>query len=215
MIYRFRRRLFRTVRIICVLVTLLLFVITFTPLVPAVAGRLATDWYEGDGDVLVILGGSMLVSGTGPRASLGYDSYLRILYASWVLHSSRFPYVVVSGGSGLAQHMGDFLARSGYPSASILEETQSQSTFENASYVKDLLQRRNLLRSGQKIVILTSDYHSWRAHRVFEKQGMHVRVIPVPDVTKRSSSRTYRWQGFFVVLSEFAKDGAYALMGRI
>lgn len=215
MTYRFRRRLFKTVRVICVLVTIVLCVITFTPLVPAIAGRLATDWYEGDGDVLVVLGGSMLLSGTGPRATLGYDSYLRVVYASWVLHSHRFPNVVVSGGGGLAQQMGDFLAENGFPRTSILEETESHSTFENASYVRDLLRRRNLLLPPKKIVILTSDYHSWRARRVFDKLGMHVRVIPVPDITKRSASKTYRLQGFFVLLNEFAKDAAYAVMGRL
>lgn len=213
--YRFRRRFWKTVRVLCILVTLLLCAITFTPLVPATAARLATDWYDGDGNVLVVLGGSMLVSGTGPRASLGYDSYLRTVYASWVLHSRRYSWVVVSGGGGLAQGMGDFLAENGIPRTSILEETQSHSTFENASYVKDLLERRNLLAPARKIVILTSDYHSWRASRVFKKQGMHVRVIPVPDVTKQSASKIYRWQGFFVLLNEFGKDAAYAVMGQL
>jgi uncharacterized SAM-binding protein YcdF (DUF218 family) len=215
MIYRFRRRLWTAVRTICVLVTIFLCVVTFTPFVPAVAGRIATDWYDGNGDVLVVLGGSMLLSGTGPRASLGYDSYLRVVYASWVLQEHRFPWVVVSGGSGLAQEMGNFLAGNGFPRASILEETRSESTFENAIYVKDLLQRRNMLSPSRKVVILTSDLHSWRARRVFDKQGMHVRVIPVPDVTKRSGSRIYRWEGFFVLLNEFGKDVAYAVMGRL
>lgn len=215
MVYRLRRKLLTTFRTVCFLVTLFLCVVTFTPLVPVVAGRLATDWYEGDGDVLIVLGGSMLRSGTGPRAILGYDSYLRIVYASWVLQARRFPSVIVSGGNGLAQEMGDFLAENGFPRTSILEETQSQSTFENATYVKDLLQRRNLLTPGRKIVILTSDYHSWRARRVFERLGIHVRVIPVPDVGKRSASRIYRWEGFFVLLNEFGKDAAYAVMGRL
>jgi uncharacterized SAM-binding protein YcdF (DUF218 family) len=183
--------------------------------VPAIAGALATDWYEGNGDVLIVLGGSMLLSGTGPRATLGYDSYLRTVYASWVLHSRRFPWVVVSGGNGLAQEMKAYLVSSGVPAASVLEEPNSQSTFENAIYTKDLLQSRNLLMSSGTIVILTSDYHSWRARRVFERLGMHVRAIPVPDVAKRSSSRTYRWQGFFTLLDEFGKDIAYGVTGRL
>jgi uncharacterized SAM-binding protein YcdF (DUF218 family) len=78
-----------------------------------------------------------------------------------------------------------------------------------------LLQRRNLLATSRTIVILTSDYHCWRARRVFERLGIHVRVIPVPDVGKRSSSKVYRWQGFFTLLDEFGKDIAYAVMGRL
>ncbi len=67
---------------------------------------LATDWYEGDGDVLVVLGGSMLISGTGPNATLGYDSYLRCVYAGWYLKTYNFRFVVVSGGDGLAEGHG-------------------------------------------------------------------------------------------------------------
>jgi len=42
-----------------------------------------------------------------------------------------------------------------------------------------------------------------------------VRVIPVPDIGKRSSSKVYRWQGFFTLLDEFGQDIAYAVMGRL
>ncbi len=209
------RGLIRVLRILCIAIAVFLLVITFTPLDQAIAGKLATDWYDGDGDVLVVLGGSMLVPGTGAQATLGFDSYLRTAYASWVLHSRRFPWIVVSGGGGLAQAMDKFLVRSEIPPGSILEESQSTSTFENAAYVKDLLERRRLLTPGLRIVVLTSDFHSWRARRVFARLGMRVRVIPVPDVLKRSSSRIYRWQGFFTLLNEFAKDVAYAVMGRL
>lgn len=209
------RRLLIISRNVCVVIAIFLLVITFTPLDSAVASGLATDWYDGNGDVLVVLGGSMLVAGTGPQATLGYDSYLRTAYASWVLHSRRFTWVVVSGAGGLAQGMDKFLVHNGIPPNLILEETQATSTFENASYVKDLLARRRLLAPSCRIVILTSDFHSWRASRVFEKLGMHVRVIPVPDVIKRSSSRIYRWQGFFTLLNEFGKVIAYGVMGRL
>jgi uncharacterized SAM-binding protein YcdF (DUF218 family) len=209
------RRLLTIFRRACIVLAILLLVITFTPLDEAVASKLATDWYDGNGDILVVLGGSMLVAGTGPQATLGYDSYLRIAYASWVLHSRRFTWVVVSGAGGLAQGMDKYLVRDGIPPASILEEPQATSTFENAGYVKDLLARRHLLAPSCRIVILTSDFHSWRASRVFRKLGMPVRVIPVPDVIKQSSSYIYRWQGFFTLSDEFAKDLAYAAMGRL
>ncbi|HSU59226.1 MAG TPA: YdcF family protein [Bryobacteraceae bacterium] len=209
------RKILGVFRALCVAVVILLLVITFTPLDQAVAGKLATDWYDGGGDVLVVLGGSMLVPGTGAQTALGYDSYLRTTYAAWVLHSRRFSWVVVSGGGGLAQAMDKLLTQSGVQPGCILQETQSTSTFENAIYVQDLLERRRLLKPQTRIVILTSDYHSWRAYRVFEKQGMYVRVIPAPDVLKQASSRIYRWQGFFTLLNEFGKDIAYAAMGRL
>ena len=185
--------------------------IVFTPFVRVTAEALATDWYEGDGDVLVVLGGSMLVAGTGPNATLGYDSYIRSVYAGWYLQAYHFRFAVVSGGDGLAQALAKFLIASGVPGDAILLETRSQTTYENALYVKALLQQHLLLTQNSRIVILTSDYHSWRARQVFEHCGVPVRVIPVPDVIKRSASWPYRLAGFFTVTGELSKDLVYEL----
>ncbi len=176
---------------------------------------LETDWYEGDGDVLVVLGGSMLVPGTGPNATLGYDSYLRSVYAGWYLKRYNFRFVVVSGADGLAQAMAKFLTASGVPESSILLESKSHTTYENALYVKALLQQHSLLAPDSRIVILTSDYHSWRASQVFNYCGVRVRTTPVPDVTKRSGSLPYRLSGFFTIAGELAKDFVWTLQHNI
>lgn len=189
--------------------------ITFTPLVTLVAESMATDWYEGDGDVLVVLGGSMLISGTGPNATLGYDSYLRSVYAGWYLNTYNFRFVIVSGGDGVAEAMAKFLTSVGVPPSSILLDSRSHSTYENAIEVKALLQEHSLLTQSSRIAILTSDYHSWRARRVFEHCGVHARVSPVPDVTKRSASPAYRLAGFFTIADELAKDLVYTLQRKM
>jgi uncharacterized SAM-binding protein YcdF (DUF218 family) len=188
-------------------------VIFCTPLVKWTAGSLAVDWYEGDGDVLVVLGGSMLVPGTGPRATVGYDSYLRAAYASWILKTFRFPVVVLSGGGGLAEGMAKLLVAQGVAAERVLVENRSQNTWENAMYVKALLQRQSLLSKKSRIVIVTSDFHCWRARANFAKCGLEVRVIPVPDVAKRCGYPPYRLEGFVVVTKELLKDVAF-LMGR-
>ena len=186
-------------------------VITVTPLVRVVAESLAVDWYEGDGDALIVLGGSMLVPGTGPRATLGYSSYLRAIYAAWMLQTFKFPLVVVTGGDGLAEGMAKLLTAEGVPQSEILLEPRSQNTLENAIYVKQLLQQHSVPVTSSRIVIVTSDYHTWRARAVFAECGLNVRVMPVPDVTKRSGSWTYRLEGSITLGKELCKDAVFLL----
>jgi uncharacterized SAM-binding protein YcdF (DUF218 family) len=186
-----------------------LLIIFCTPLVRWMAGSLAVDWYEGTGDVLVILGGSMLVPGTGPRATLGYDSYLRAMYASWVLKQFRFDVIVTSGGGGLAEGMAKLLVSQGVPPQNIILETRSDSTIQNAMYVKALLEGRSMRPKKPQIAIVTSDFHCWRARAAFARYGLPVRVIPVPDVAKRCAHTPYRLEGFFAVSTELCKDLAF------
>lgn len=204
-----RRTIFSISKTCAAVIGVAVLLIIFTPLVRVAAESLATDWYEGNGDVLVVLGGSMLINGTGPNATLGYNSYLRSVYAAWYLENHNFPVVIASGGDGLAEAMAKFLEASGVPASSILLESRSHTTYENAVYVKALLKQHSLLGNKTRIVILTSDYHSWRASRVFKHQGMDVRVVPVPDVTKRSGSLPYRLDGFFTIAGELTKNLVY------
>lgn len=191
-----------------------LLVITFTPLVKVIAEALQPDWYDGNGEVLVVLGGSMLVPGTGPQATLGYDTYLRCVYASWILRTRKFHYVLVSGGDGLAPAMAVFLARNGIDPRAILTERSAMSTYENAVFTRTILAQRYGASKIPEIVILTSDYHAWRARRTFARCGIRSKVIPVPDLIKRSTTMTYRLTGAITLLSEWGKDFFYIASSR-
>ena len=208
------RRTVRWLEWICACIGACWLVITFTPVDQFIAGKLAVDWYEGNGDVLVVLGGSMLVPGTGPRATIGYDTYLRTAYAAWMLKTFNFRRVVVSGGGGLAEGMAKFLIADGVPASSILLESRSQSTSENASYVKQLLQQEGIPIQRSTVVIVTSDYHCWRARFLFRHYGLPVRVMPAPDVLKRANWPLFRVDGFFTVSSELLKDAVYSVDPR-
>jgi len=208
-------RLFRFIRALCTLLGILLLAVTFTPLVTWMARDLAVDWYAGNGDVLVILGGSMLVDGTGPQSTLGYDSYLRCTYASWYLERYRFSYVVVSGPDGLAEGMAKFLIARGVKLDELLIENSARTTFQNAEFVKKILDNQRGLPAHPTIAILTSDYHTRRARLVFEHLGMAVRVIPVPDVNKELGSPEQRWIAFLTITREFGKYAIYKVEGKI
>jgi uncharacterized SAM-binding protein YcdF (DUF218 family) len=209
------RHLLRLSGTLCALLGVLLMLVSFTPLVSWLVAGMAVDWFEGDADVLVVLGGSMLVDGTGPQATLGYDSYLRCSYASWMLRRYRYSYVVLSGPDGLAENMARYLASQTEGRPHLLIENSARTTFENAEFVKNILDRLGNLPAHPTIAILTSDYHTRRARLVFERQGMLVRVIPVPDVAKRLHFPAQRWGAFLALADEFMKDGLYKLQGKI
>ena len=194
----------------------LLLVITFTPLVGLVATAMDGNWFDGDGEVLVVLGGSMLVPGTGPDAAMGDDTYLRCVYAAWILKGrQKFKHCILSGGQGLAPAMAEFLTAQGIAHDSMWQENAARSTYENALFTKRLLITRYGADRLPEVVVLTSDYHSWRARRTFQRIGLRTRMIPIPDVIKRSSSLSYRWTGAITLLSEAEKDVFYAATGRL
>ena len=210
-----KQRLAGILQLLCVGVTALMLVVAFTPLVPFAASELAADWYAGDADVLIVLGGSMLVAGTGPDATLGYESYLRCVYAWWNIQRFQYSYVVVTGDNGLAETMAAFLREKGLNPNCILLENRAKSTFENALYVKKLLADRVPLPPQPRLALLTSDFHSRRAKLVFEHVGLHVMAIPVPDISKQPDSPTARVAGFFTLTGELAKYVYYAAKGRL
>ena len=89
-------------------------------------------------------------------------------------------------------------------------ENAATSTRENALYVKLLLAKSQ----GRK-VLLTSDYHMYRAQKAFAKAGLATLPHPFPDAIKRSASRAERWPIFFDLSSEVAKSAYYYLCNWI
>ena len=198
------------------LIGALLLVITFTPVVRLVATSMDGGWFDGDAEVLVVLGGSMLVPGTGPDAAMGDDTYLRCVYAAWILKGrQKFSHCILSGDQGLSQAMAGFLSAQGIPGDSLWQETNAHSTYENAIFTKRLLTTNYGADRLPEVVVLTSDYHSWRARRTFQRIGLRTRMIPIPDVIKRSSSLSYRWTGALTLLNEAEKDLFYAATGKL
>jgi uncharacterized SAM-binding protein YcdF (DUF218 family) len=188
---------------------LLVVLVTVTPLISWWAGVLAGPWEDPDGDVLIVLGGSLLGDGV-----MGQTSYWRSTYTVLAWGEGTFRRVVVSGGgaagNSIAKPMRDFLECRGVPRTAIEIETESRNTHENALYVAELLADV----PGRK-VLLTSDYHMFRAHRAFKKAGLEVLPRPFPDARKRASEWTGRWPAFLDLAKETLKIGYYYARGWI
>jgi uncharacterized SAM-binding protein YcdF (DUF218 family) len=106
--------------------------------------------------------------------------------------------------------MRDFLIARGIPANVITVETRSASTYQNAVFSRDLL---NSI-PGKK-VLLTSDFHMYRAIRVFHKAGIDITPRSIPDVLRTSASPTGRPAAAVQEGFEIAKIAYYRLHGWI
>jgi uncharacterized SAM-binding protein YcdF (DUF218 family) len=155
------------------------------------------------GAVLVILASDDLAD-----AVPGVASYWRAVYGLRAWRQGGFRQIIISGEP--ATTMRDFLIAEGIPSSAIQIEVRSHSTRENAWNVKPLLDAA----PGPK-VLLTSDYHMFRALRAFRKTGSVLAPRPIPDVEKRVANWSGRWGAFLDLCVETIKIGGYYVRGWI
>ncbi len=134
-------------------------------------------------DVAVVLGG-----GTEPAASPRTTVEVngagdRVLFAAQLQREGKAAKLLLSGGeiswmnegsTTPAQDMADLLIAIGIPEDALLLEPESQNTYENALYSKEILDTLEV----DRILLVTSALHMPRAVALFEKQGL--KVIPVP-----------------------------------
>lgn len=183
----------------------LIVLVTVTPLVNLWSARLAGPWDDPSGDILIVLGGDDMGDET-----IGYGSYLRTLYAVRAWREGAFRRIVVSGDGPISRPMVRFLMAEGVPETAIQVEGRSTSTRENATFVAAMLGKE----PGKKI-LLTSDYHMFRAVRAFRKAGLAVEPRPLPDALKRGQRPLSRWNVFLDLLVETGKTINYLLRGWI
>jgi uncharacterized SAM-binding protein YcdF (DUF218 family) len=169
---------------------------------------LAGPWNDPKGDVLIVLGADSV------KDVIGAGSYWRSVYAVRVWRDGGFREVIVcggpSGGEAISERMRDFMVSQGVPAAVIRVETGSRSTRENALLSKALIEAT----PGRKI-LLTSDYHMFRAYRVFRKAGIIVEPRPIPDALKQIDYWEIRWSVFVNLCVETVKTGYYFAHGWI
>ncbi len=199
-VLQFRRLLMGTFTALGLLVV----VVTATPLVYWYGTVLAGPWNDPGGDILIVPGAS-----TTSDPVIGLDSYWRAVSAVYAHGQGPFKKVVMSG-AGIARGMRTFLIASGVSESVVVTEDRATSTRENALYVAQMLRNE----TGRK-VLLTSDFHMFRAYRAFRKAGLDMAPRPFPDARKRASGWRGSWPVFQDEVIETAKIGYYYLRGWI
>jgi uncharacterized SAM-binding protein YcdF (DUF218 family) len=194
-------RLFAAIGLVTVLVMV-------TPIVSWWAQAYAGPGYSASlgqpkGDVLILL------SAAGDEyGGISYSSYWRARQALLAWQTGGFRKIVISGGGGPG--ILNFLLGVGIPRDAMVAEWRSTSTRENAIETAHLIQ--NL--PGRK-VLLTSDFHMYRALRVFRKVGIDVAPMAVPDVLHSTENWKGRFSAFETMLIESTKILYYRLRGWI
>jgi uncharacterized SAM-binding protein YcdF (DUF218 family) len=167
--------------------------------------RLAGRWSYPTGPVLIVLG-----SDTFGEDLLGESSYLRSVYALRAWKEGGFRRVILSGSLEVTGPMRDYLMCQGIPAEVILIEGRSKSTHQNALFTAQIVRPLE-----GPWVLLTSDFHMWRAYRAFTKAGLAVMPRPLPDAIKRMNDWRSRWPVFVDLAEESAKIAYYWVRGWV
>ena len=156
------------------------------------------------GDVLILLS----AAADEKYGGISYSSYWRARQALFAWQTGGFRKIVIcgSGGPGIF----NFLIADGVPREVLVTERRSASTRENAIETARLIQTL----PGKK-VLLTSDFHMYRALRVFRKLGIEAAPMAVPDVLHSTEQWSGRFGAFEMMLTESAKIAYYAVRGWI
>jgi uncharacterized SAM-binding protein YcdF (DUF218 family) len=168
------------------------------------ATLLAGPWKDPTGPTLIVLGSDSV------DRILGESSYWRSVYAVRAWREGGVRQIILSGDVAITEPMRDFLVGGGVPVNVILIEGRSRSTRENALFTTELARS-----VPGPYVLLTSDYHMWRASRAFAKAGLVVRPRPFPDALKRFNNWRKRWPVFLELLQESGKIAYYWAHGWI
>ncbi len=155
-------------------------------------------------DYMVVLGAKVRI--TGPSASL-WD---RIYAAADYLAAHPDTIAIVSGGQGPdepipeAQSMFEELVKLGIQPERIWMEDKATSTWENLNYSLDMIEEKTGERP-QKLGVLSSEYHLFRASLLTRACGVDFVGIPAP--TSRVSQKINHF------MREIAGVWHYLLLG--
>lgn len=171
------------------------FSVLFVSSLPIVAHRLARG-LESDypvlssidapkADAIVVLGGTVS-NRIPPRKEVQEISGSRLVPAAWLFKAGKAQKIIVSSGTDYSQadgsrraesqDMADFLVALGVPSKSIIQESRSRNTYENAKYTAELVKDSAM----KSILLVTSAFHMPRSVAMFKKFGV-TNVVPFPS----------------------------------
>ncbi|GAA2002520.1 YdcF family protein [Catenulispora subtropica] len=145
-------------------------------------------------DFVVVLGAGLL---GGRRVSPLLASRLergRAVFES--LDPQASPMLIVSGGKGSderlseAEAMADYLVERGFPAERLILEDRSRTTEENLVFSAELMRRER--PSGYRSVVVTNDFHSYRAALIASDLGVPAQVVGSPTAAYFLPSATIR-----------------------
>lgn len=188
---------------ICAAIGFIFLLATLTPIDSWWARAYSGPIERPKGDVLILLSAA-----NDDRGGISFSSYWRAREAIYAFQTGGFKKIVITGGGGPCIY--EYMIAEGIPREAIVAEWQSASTRESGIAMARLMQTM----PGKK-VLLTSDFHMFRALRVFRKLHVDVTPMPVRDVLQSSAGWGGRFGAFEIMVGESVKIVYYALRGWI
>lgn len=134
----------------------------------------------GGADFVVVLGSGLRPDGGVPPLLANRLERARRVWAAASRRGGEFkPMLIVSGGQGddeqvpEASAMASYLIARGFPADRLLLEDQSRSTEENLLFSKAIMDE---LRPGARVMVVTSDFHAFRAALLARRLGIRGQV---------------------------------------
>ncbi|WP_435842903.1 YdcF family protein [Streptomyces lavendulae] len=150
---------------------------------------------RGDVDHVVMLGSGLI---GGERVPPLLASRLRKgqeIYAAQIARGSRPPVLLPSGGKGTdekvaeARAMADWLIAEGVPEEHIVLEDRSTTTEENMLFSRQIMEAAD---PGYRCVVVTNNFHAFRAAMMARKAGVNGQVLGSPTARYFLPSATLR-----------------------
>ena len=177
---------------ICAAIGFIFVLTSFTPIVSWWAQAYAGPIERPKGDILILLSAA-----DDDRGGISFSSYWRAREAIFAYQTGGFKKIVITGGGGPG--ILDYMIVEGIPREAIIAEWGSRNTRQSGVAMERMLQTM----PGKK-VLLTSDFHMYRALRVFRKLDIDVTPMPVRDVIQRAAHWGGRFESFETMAGESA-----------
>ena len=133
--------------------------------------------------IALVLGG--MISYDDSKKQVTFNSNVnRITKAVELYKNKKVKTIFISGGSGSVTYsekreatlLKNYLIKYfNIPQKDILIENKSNNTFENAKFTNEILKKEKL--NKEKIILITSNTHYYRAQKCFEKQGIKTFIL--------------------------------------
>lgn len=138
-------------------------------------------------DAIVLLGGATSAPDS-PRPMVDLNSAAdRLFYAAQLYRDDKAPFILITGGqidwyspsaSSPAEETAELLVFMGVPRETLVLESASRNTYENALFSRPLLEERGV----EHILLVTSASHMPRSVALFVQQGFTVTPAPTDYV---------------------------------
>jgi uncharacterized SAM-binding protein YcdF (DUF218 family) len=197
------RRLYRAILRLFTVIGVITILTISTPLVHWWAIATCGPIEQPKGDILIVLSAARDQGG-----GMSFSSYWRARQAVDAWKGGGFSKIVISGAGVPA--IDQYLVAEGVPTESIIVEGASTSTRQNANNTARLIQN-----IPGKRVLLTSDFHMFRALRTFRKAGVEAAPMAVPDAIRGSKGWAGRFSALQNLVIENFKIVVYAIRGWI